>query len=110
MSRCIGLFGVKSMEECKAKERCKGFFRTDINLQKGCQSWVKTLNNPRGEFQTPEDYLRTLNQDLLIATYGTDFIKDDDVTLATVFGDKNDIFKILGLLLAILLIYYLWTR
>ena len=108
MSRCIGLLGSRSMEVCKAKKRCDGFFSTDVNLRKGCRDWVKTLDKPQ-DFKTANQYLEVQNQGLLIATYGVDLITNDETTTDSVFGESSNIYLFFGGLV-LLLILILWIR
>ena len=109
MSRCVGLFGNRSMLICRAKQRCGGFFGTDANLKKGCKSWVKTLDRPQ-DFQSADDYLKTLNQELVIATYGVDLVKDDDVTENTVFGDNSQMYIFFGCVILLLVLLLMFRK
>ena len=115
----MGLFGTvanaiykgkaKRRAKSRAKNRCDGFFGTDKNLRKGCRNYIKTLDNP-DTFISANQYLETMNQQLLISTYGIDLVQDDDITTETVFGSNSTIYFVLGALILALLIYLLWIQ
>jgi hypothetical protein len=99
----------KIQARARAKNRCDGFFGTDKNLRKGCRNYIKTLDNP-DDFIFANQYLETMNQQLLISTYGIDLVQDDDITTETVFGSNSTIYFVLGALILALLIYLLWIQ
>lgn len=108
MSRCIGLFGSRSMEICKAKKRCDSFFATDVNLRKGCRDWIKTLDQPQ-DFNEANQYLAVQNQELLIATYGVDLVANDATTTGDVLGENSTVYLFFGGLVLVLIIL-LWIQ
>lgn len=91
-----------------ARRRCSSYFATDNNLKKGCKKWIKTLDNP-DDFNDPNQYLETLNQELLISTYGVDLVTNDETTANSVFGDNTNTYLIL-VALVLILIVLIWIR
>lgn len=97
-------------ERNKAAKRCKGWFPNDIELQKGCTKYARSLSGQEAKGFTKDGYLSQIDQNAFFYARGYDANPNDSLDFELPESDVNPMIYIGLFLIIIVLIYLIWQR